>query len=97
VNDHEVVDNINKGDMVFDAARQKFIKKKTFYYNFYNDTNRIEGDLDSELKQLFENASINMVKIRESGFQIIDTYQGCRMTHDNYPVFFWYRDRMQLR
>jgi hypothetical protein len=88
VNDHEVVDNINKGDMVFDAARQKFIKKKTFYYNFYNDTNRIEGDLDSELKQLFENASINMVKIRESGFQIIDTYQGCRMTHDNYPVFF---------
>jgi hypothetical protein len=74
-NDKEVQNNSKK------------VMKKTFYYNFYNDDNNIKNHNLKELKPLFDDETIDMIKIDESGFKKINTYIGAKMMHDNYPVF----------
>ena len=63
------------------------IMERTFYYNFYDNAANTTNPKLRELKPLFADKKINMIKINESDLGIVDTYVGAIMTHDNYPVF----------
>lgn len=71
INDHEIQEN------------SKRIMEKTFYYNFYNEYDSNQNDLGP----LFNTTNNVMIKIIDSGFEVVDSYVGSIMTHDNYPVF----------
>jgi hypothetical protein len=65
----------------------KIIMKPTFYYNFYEQNDSVIDNNLSELKPLFQTDNNVMVRIKEAGFEIVDSYIGSIMTHDYYPVF----------
>jgi hypothetical protein len=57
---------------------------KTFYYTFYQE----HHPRYNELRKLFDDSHIRMVNVFDSGYNIINTYDGYAETMEhNYPVF----------